>query len=180
MAKNQRRRLNPIMSTGAEYLVMGYLMRKNIQTFKAPECNEGYDLLCVNPNIVGIAGKKFVRVQVKSRAAWDCDGGFIVKSDGGRIDVSGFDYLIAVFLNAVSQGDGRYRGFARQDILKQKISDPQPVEFLVFSAKELKEHPEWMSGGRLRLSHKSFNFGDSLNDKGLDKIVRHLKIHNAE
>jgi hypothetical protein len=33
----------PVVSAGAEYLVMGYLMRLNILTYKAPPNNEGYD-----------------------------------------------------------------------------------------------------------------------------------------
>ena len=40
----------PIVSAGAEYLVMGYLMRRNILTYKAPPNNEGYDLICIHPN----------------------------------------------------------------------------------------------------------------------------------
>lgn len=39
----------PVVSTGAEYLVMGYLMRRNILTYKAPDGNEGYDLICIHP-----------------------------------------------------------------------------------------------------------------------------------
>ena len=42
MAKSTFLRL-PVVSAGAEYLVMGYLMRRNILTYKAPENNEGYD-----------------------------------------------------------------------------------------------------------------------------------------
>jgi Mg2+/Co2+ transporter CorC len=37
----------PVISQGAEYLVMGYLMRRNILTYKAPPNNEGYDLICI-------------------------------------------------------------------------------------------------------------------------------------
>jgi hypothetical protein len=33
----------PIISLGAEYLVMGHLMRRNILVYKAPPNNEGYD-----------------------------------------------------------------------------------------------------------------------------------------
>ena len=32
----------PVVSAGAEYLVMGYLMRRNILTYKAPPGNEEY------------------------------------------------------------------------------------------------------------------------------------------
>ncbi len=35
----------PVVSDGAEYLVMGHLMRRNILTYKAPSNNEGNDLV---------------------------------------------------------------------------------------------------------------------------------------
>lgn len=37
----------PVVSAGAEYLVMGLLMRRNILTYKAPLNNEGYDLIYI-------------------------------------------------------------------------------------------------------------------------------------
>ena len=40
----------PVLSEGAEYLVMGHLMRRNILTYKAPPMNEGYDLICIHPD----------------------------------------------------------------------------------------------------------------------------------
>lgn len=40
----------PVLSEGAEYLVMGNLMRRNILTYKAPPMNEGYDLICIHPD----------------------------------------------------------------------------------------------------------------------------------
>lgn len=40
----------PVVSTGAEYLVMGHLMRRNIFTYKAPPGQEGYDLICIHPD----------------------------------------------------------------------------------------------------------------------------------
>lgn len=40
----------PVISHGAEYLVMGNLMRRDILTYKAPPQNEGYDLICIHPN----------------------------------------------------------------------------------------------------------------------------------
>jgi hypothetical protein len=32
----------PVVSASAEYLVMGYLMRRNILAYKAPPNNEGF------------------------------------------------------------------------------------------------------------------------------------------
>ena len=40
----------PVVSLGAEHLVMGYLMRRNILAYKAPPNNEGYDLICIHPD----------------------------------------------------------------------------------------------------------------------------------
>jgi hypothetical protein len=40
----------PVVSAGAEYLVIGYLMRRNILTYKAPMNNEGHDLICIHPD----------------------------------------------------------------------------------------------------------------------------------
>jgi hypothetical protein len=44
----------PVVSAGAEYLVMGYLMRRNILAYKAPMNNEGYDLICISGGIHAI------------------------------------------------------------------------------------------------------------------------------
>ena len=83
----------PVLEHGAEALVQGYLMRRNILTSQAPRKNEGYDLICIHPD----PRKKVrpVRVQVKSRYQTDCDRSIIVprKSRGA------FDFVVAVFLN---------------------------------------------------------------------------------
>ena len=97
MAKRDFLRL-PVVSAGAEYLVMGYLMRRNILAYKAPPNNEGYDLICIHPDPrhqprEGEADK--VLVQVKSRYATDCDRGFPVK----EASLDAFDFLIVAFLN---------------------------------------------------------------------------------
>lgn len=88
----------PVVSAGAEYLVMGYLMRRNILTYKAPPHNEGYDLICIHPDPRHQPGRgevAQVRVQVKSRYATDCDRGFPVK----EVSLDAFDFLIVTFLN---------------------------------------------------------------------------------
>lgn len=88
----------PVVSAGAESLVMGHLMRRNILTYKAPPNNEGYDLICIHPNPRHRAGKHElpqVRIQVKSRYATDCDRGFPVK----EASLDAFDFLIVAFLN---------------------------------------------------------------------------------
>jgi hypothetical protein len=88
----------PVVSASSEFLVMGHLMRRNILAYKAPQNNEGYDLICIHPNPrhVPRAGEVAqVRVQVKSRYATDCDRGFPVK----EVSFDAFDFLVVVFLN---------------------------------------------------------------------------------
>lgn len=88
----------PVVSAGAEYLVMRYLMRRNILTYKAPEGNEGYDLICIHPEPrYKPKGNERaqIRVQVKSRYATDCDRSFPIKQRA----LDAFDFLVVVFLN---------------------------------------------------------------------------------
>lgn len=88
----------PVVAASSEYLAMGYLMRRNILTYKAPPNNEGYDLICIHPDPKHIPqGDELaqVRVQVKSRYATDSDRGFPVKEKS----FDAFDFLIIVFLN---------------------------------------------------------------------------------
>jgi hypothetical protein len=88
----------PVVSAGAEFLVMGNLMRRNILTYKAPPNYEGYDLICIHPEprhqpTDGEVDK--VLVQVKSRYATDCNRAVLVKKDS----LEAFDFLIVAFLN---------------------------------------------------------------------------------
>lgn len=83
----------PVVSLAAEYLTMGYLLRRNILAYKAPSNNEGYDLICINPD-PKVSGRQ-IRVQVKSRLATDSDRGFPVKAR----TFDAFDYLVFVQLN---------------------------------------------------------------------------------
>src|SRR5437016_2227688 len=103
MAKLSYHRL-PVVSLGAEHLVMGQLMRRNILTYKAPPYNEGYDLICIHPEPRHKTQKgkaDVVRLQVKSRYATDCNQSFPVKEES----LDAFDFLIVAFLNI-----GKYFG----------------------------------------------------------------------
>lgn len=96
----------PVISTGAEFLVMGHLMRRNILTYKAPPNNEGYDLICIHPDPrhkPRKGQKAQVRVQVKSRYQSDCDRGFPVKD----ASFEAFDFLVVAFLNIGNFFNGR-------------------------------------------------------------------------
>lgn len=88
----------PVVTAGAEYLVMGLLMRRNILAYKAPPNNEGYDLICIHPDprhVPDVGQQAQVRVQVKSRYATDCDRGFPVR----EASFDAFDFLVIAFLN---------------------------------------------------------------------------------
>ena len=117
MSENRRFTRFPVISQSAEYLVMGYLMRRNILTYKAPPNNEGYDLICIHPDPRKMT--KQIRVQVKSRLATDGDGGFPVK--GRTIDA--FDYLIVAFLN-VGYFLYKARGTPPKKVRKSRYSTP--------------------------------------------------------
>jgi hypothetical protein len=79
----------PVVSLAAEYLTMGYLLRRNILSYKAPPNNEGYDLICIHPDS-RVSGRQ-IRIQVKSRLATDNDRGFPVKARTfGRFTGSGW------------------------------------------------------------------------------------------
>jgi hypothetical protein len=106
----------PVISHGAEFLVQGYLMRRNILTYKAPQNNAGYDLICVHPDHPNKT--RPICVQVKSRYATDCDRGFPVKEQTFKH----FDFLIAVFLNSESLSSTRFRLNSSGSITTVKIS----------------------------------------------------------
>ena len=77
---------------------MGHLMRRNILAYKAPDRNEGYDLICIHPDPRYKPKKNELsqaRVQVKSRYATDSDRGFLIKEKS----LGAFDFLIVAFLN---------------------------------------------------------------------------------
>ena len=165
-----KRRKFPVLSAGAEYLVMGALMRRNIQTCKAFECNANYDLICVNPENIGKKLDSCVRIQVKSRAQRDNDGGFFVPINDGQPCFDGFDYLVAVFLNVAYWGDGKYRGFNSEGI-------DDEVEMYVFPSDVLKKNKNWFSGKRLRLNKKiAGEIEQYRNWKGIEKIAKRLRV----
>ncbi len=106
----------PVVSASAEYLAMGHLMRRNILAYKAPENNEGYDIICIHPDPRHIPhGGEIaqVRVQVKSRFQTDCDRAVPLKTAA----IDAFDFLIVVFLNigAFYKGRDGSSGFAEPE-----------------------------------------------------------------
>jgi len=115
----------PVVSAGAEYLVMGYLMRRNILAYKAPTNNEGYDLICIHPDPRHKPNKSElsqVRIQVKSRYATDSNMGFPIKESS----LDAFDFLVVVFLN-IGKFYGKHTGL---DGSKEPVFYTLPNEFI--------------------------------------------------
>jgi hypothetical protein len=147
MSNKDARRL-PVVSHGAEFLAIGYLMRRNILTYKAPPNNEGYDLICIHPDPRQVA--KQLRVQVKSRYQTDCDRAFPVK----KKSFDAFDYLLVVFQNI---------GFFFKKN-KPVLEGYRQPEFYCFPNTWIREH------------HKIFESGwEKVHTKGLEEEIEKYK-----
>ncbi|MGD0384319.1 MAG: hypothetical protein ABSA77_12415 [Thermoguttaceae bacterium] len=155
----------PVVSAGAENLVMGYLMRRNILTYKAPPNNEGYDLICINPDPRHRPKKDEhaqVRIQVKSRYATDCDRGFPVKEES----LNAFDFLIVVFLNIGNFFQG-----------KDGSSGLQEPDFYTFPNRFIRRHHEKTSTWqKVRLRSLEKRIERYKNEAGFEQIAIALGI----
>ena len=155
----------PVVSAGAEYLVMGYLMRRNILAYKAPMNNEGYDLICIHPDprhVPRRGEKAQVRVQVKSRYATDCDRGFPVKEKS----FDAFDFLVVVFLNIGKYGRGR----TGEDGMK-------PIEFFTLPNNFIREHHNSRSSWqKVLLKSLQMEIEPFRDDAGFELIAEALGI----
>jgi hypothetical protein len=155
----------PVVSAGAEHLVMGYLMRRNILTYKAPPNNEGYDLICIHPNPRHRPTKNQlpqVRVQVKSRYATDCDRGFPVK----EASFDAFDFLIVAFLN-IGKFNSRNDG-------STGLREP---EFYTLSNDFIREHHDATSTWqKVRLRSLQAEIEPFKNEVGFELIAEKLGI----
>lgn len=150
----------PVVSLGAEHLVIGHLLRRNILTYKAPPNNEGYDLICIHPD-PRVKSTRVVRVQVKSRYQTDCDRAVLVRQES----FAAFDYLIAVFLNI-----GFF--FSRSG---QEGGRTSP-EFLTLPQQFVREHLYDAPSGFQKIRTRKLEVSAFKDDKGFEQIARDLKI----
>jgi hypothetical protein len=157
MPKSDSLRL-PVVSHGAEFLVQGYLMRRNILTYKAPPNNEGYDLICIHPDPRKVTRQ--IRIQVKSRYASDITLRFPVK----LATITAFDFLIAAFLNI---GNYYRRG--------ECAAGYRPPEFYTFPASFVRRHHNARSSWE-KMSFGNLNVERFKNERGFELIAKALKI----
>lgn len=155
----------PVISLGAEYLVMGHLMRRNILTYKAPPNNEGYDLICIHPDPFKTI--RPVRVQVKSRLATDCDRGFPVKER----TFGAFHYLIVAFLNV-----GYFGRKATGRTCREGACDP---EFFTFPVAFIREHHDSSSSWE-KVRTRGLDIECYKNERGFEQIAKRLRISYPE
>jgi len=164
MSKKDFLRL-PVVSAGAEFLVMGHLMRRNVLAYKAPPNNEGYDLVCIHPDPRHRPGRDEaaqVRVQVKSRYATDCDRGFPVK----EASLDAFDFLVVAFLNI-----GKFYG--RND----GTSGEREPEFFTLPKEFVRRHHDrGSSWQKVKLRNLAAEIEPYRDRAGFEQIARRLGV----
>ena len=139
---------------------MPRLLRMFILAYKAPQNNEGYDLICIHPDLHHQPTDRRpaqVRVQVKSRYATDCDRGFPVK----EVSFAAFDFLIVAFLNIgkfYGRNDGT-DGYAEPDFYT--LSN----DFI------RKHHDKTSSWQKVRLKNLDEQIAPFKNEKGFEQIA---------
>jgi hypothetical protein len=154
------RHMLPVVAHGAEFLVQGYLMRRNILTYKAPPNNEGYDLICIHPDPHRVTRQ--IRIQVKSRYATDSNYAVQVKEK----TFGAFDFLVAVFLNI-----GNFLSKGSRDCLAGRC---EPTFYTLPVAFVKKHHDRSTAWEKLKL--RKLNIEKFKNDKGFELIAEALSV----
>ncbi len=149
----------PVVSLSAEYLAIGHLMRRNILAYKAPQNNEGYDLICIHPDPKQSA--KLVRVQVKSRYQTDSDRSFPLKEKS----FGTFDYLIVVYLNI-----GYFFGKSGKE------GGKQPPEFYTLPRAFIEAHHYRPQSGFQKVRVNPLELLPFKDDLGFEQIAEDLGI----
>jgi hypothetical protein len=158
-AKRQPPLMLPVVSLGAEHLVMGHLMRRNVLTYKAPPGNEGYDLICLNPDPK--RADEVLRVQVKSRYQTDSDRAFPVKDKS----FDAFDYLIVVFLNI----GNFYKGTLG-------LAGRSAPEFYTLPNSFIRKHHKKVTSGFDRVHTSGLNMIRYKDEAGFELIAQDLHV----
>ena len=150
----------PVVNLAAEYLAMGYLLRRNILAYKAPPNNEGYDLICIHPDPK--AATKQIRVQVKSRYATDSNAGLPLKSKS----LDAFDFLIVAFLNI-----GYY-----YSPKKESRSGLTPACFYTLPNEFVRKHHSRVGKGWEVFQTKNLDLGPYKDEIGFERIAADLGV----
>jgi hypothetical protein len=140
---------------------MGYLLRRNILTYKAPPGNEGYDLICIHPN--PRKASKQLRIQVKSRMATDSDRGFPVKAKS----IDAFDFLVVAFLNV-----GYYLSKALRYAAKDGAREP---EFYTLTPSFIRAHHDHGSSWE-KVRTRGIDLSPFKNEAGFELIAQALGV----
>lgn len=149
-----------VMHEGAEHLAMGFLARRNIAAYKAPQGQANFDLICIHPTG---AHNRLVRVQVKSRYGTQGTSVPIRTSS-----LSKFDFLIVVALNVGNFATG-----------KDGSTGTKPPDLYVFPRQVVKRHfvkNGWgPQTGKLRF--KTLTGVERYKDEvGIDLIAKKLGV----
>ncbi len=155
----QFRRL-PLMHQAAEHLVMGYLLRRNVFVYKAPENNEGYDLLCIHPNPRRTS--RVVRVQVKSRYQTDGDGSVPVK----KATFAAFDFLVIALLNV-----GSYYSESRNPVRGRRAP-----EFITLPRRIALRYYREVKSGMNSVRTQGLDLTPYLNERGFDLVAKAIGV----
>lgn len=149
----------PVVSLGAEYLTIGYLLRRNILAYKAPPNQEGYDLICINPD--PRQRSQALKVQVKSRYASDSNRGVMLR----EAKLQATDFVVFVFLNIGY--------FYRRKPVREGARAP---EFFTLPVDVVRSLYSKTKGGWERVLTKGVDLEAYRDERGFELIANALSI----